>query len=59
MGFVVCMLAFVFYQNDYEKPSIFLAILSAVLKHSWGIIMGLGIFGALNRYGKYLECYKI
>lgn len=53
MGFVVCMAGYLFYQNDYEKPSILLAIISALLKHSWGVIIGSGILCTLYRYGEF------
>lgn len=54
MGFVSILIAFVFYSNDFETPSIWQALLSILLKHTWGLIMAVGIIGFIYRYGWFL-----
>jgi peptidoglycan/LPS O-acetylase OafA/YrhL len=40
-----------FYQNDIEKPSIWLAIAAPILKNAWGLATATIIIGLVHRYG--------
>jgi hypothetical protein len=54
IGFTTILSAYFFYQYDFEKPAIWIAVMSIFLKHSWGIIMGIGIIGIIYRYGWFI-----
>lgn len=54
IGFISILIAFVFYSNDFETTSIWQALLSIFLKHTWGLVMAVGIIGFIYRYGWFL-----
>lgn len=54
LGFVTILSAYFFYKYDFAKPSIWIAVMAIILKHSWGIIMGIGILGIIFNYGWFI-----
>jgi peptidoglycan/LPS O-acetylase OafA/YrhL len=54
MGFSLILSAFIFYQNDFEKPSILLAIISTASKHLWSLILAIVVMGLIFRHGWFI-----
>lgn len=57
--------AYICYKYDFEKPSICIAMVSALLKHSWCLIIGIGALGPIYRYGWFMpnifnySCWRV
>ena len=41
----------IFYQNDFEKPSLWMAIAAPILKNTWGFATASIMIGLIHKYG--------
>ncbi|XP_065086712.1 nose resistant to fluoxetine protein 6-like [Ochlerotatus camptorhynchus] len=48
MGIGSLLVHYIFYVNDFEKPSLWMAIYYPVMKYTWGIFSGLFLIGFVN-----------
>lgn len=53
-GFLNVLSAYIFYNYDFEKPAIWLAVTSVFLKYSWSVLFGYVIFASIYRIGWFI-----
>ncbi|KAL7030734.1 hypothetical protein ACKWTF_006765 [Chironomus riparius] len=51
LGFVLVLSGYLFYQYDFEKPSIWVSLAAIIIRHSWGVILAFGIIGVIYHHG--------
>lgn len=55
IAFLGFLSGYIFYENDFEKPALWIAIYAAAIKSLWGIFGATVVIGAaLNTGCKYL-----
>lgn len=54
LGFSVMFSGFIFFEYDFEKPSILLAVISTVFKHMWGVLLAVIVMGLIFRFGWFI-----
>lgn len=54
IGFMTILSAYFFYKYEFVRPAVWISVLAVLLKHTWGVIVGFGILGAIYRYGWFI-----
>lgn len=51
LGFATILTAYFFFNNNFEKPAIWISLSAIVLRNAWGAVMGFGILCSFYNYG--------
>jgi peptidoglycan/LPS O-acetylase OafA/YrhL len=54
LGFATVLSAYFFYKYDFAKPSLWIAVMAVLLKHSWGFLVAFVLLGLIYQYGWFI-----
>uniref|UniRef100_A0A8D8L8R5 Nose resistant to fluoxetine protein 6 n=6 Tax=Culex pipiens TaxID=7175 RepID=A0A8D8L8R5_CULPI len=55
VGFLTMMSNVIFYQNNFEKPSLWMALFYPAMKNSWVLLGAISLYGMIYEYNKLVK----